>query len=610
MYARLQSFQQQAAHPQPTTTTTPSAAAAATATILPSNPVVTFTEYYHGWVRRVQQQQQYMQQLATPQQRAVAQSHLQWMEYHRDNASRAANFYHSHPSSSSSSSSVLLLPTDFALPPNPLEWQPEHQNNNVQSGNNPAMMSQQQGQQGYYNTNTNTAMSQQHGYYNTNTNTAMSQNYDPGSAHASYPLQQQPQQQQSHVSSSNNYNNDAFKRYFDRCMRTCQTPTQKLIMKQALERKVKPLLEQGTYQNMQWDSEPVLMIAVGGGVVSQQPLQQQQPPQYTQQQHVNTLSQSFVSQQPSASSSNNNMYYGPATTVTAPFNPLSSSSHSYYESSLFPVSSSQSDSSNQYYGPSATTTLQPQQQQPSRFRLQHSQAKQTKNKRTNHAAELPSSDSPSNKNSMEGGDTAHGDSGYYGPASSSSVVVGRPPSKKKQKKQPQQQQKSSSDDPLLEHRAKRFSGPGGIQDAAATASTVESGFDKYMGKGVIGGVPSSYYYDHNNNKQMISKELDYEQMKVKGTCQVLEKDYLRLTAPPRPELVRPLSILKQHLNNLQLERANKSTTTTRREYDWFCSQLKAIRQDCTVQHIQNAFTVNVYETHARIALEEGTDEQA
>jgi hypothetical protein len=109
---------------------------------------------------------------------------------------------------------------------------------------------------------------------------------------------------------------------------------------------------------------------------------------------------------------------------------------------------------------------------------------------------------------------------------------------------------------------------------------------------------------------MISKELDYEQMKVKGTCQVLEKDYLRLTAPPRPELVRPLSILKQHLNNLQLERANKSTTTTRREYDWFCSQLKAIRQDCTVQHIQNAFTVNVYETHARIALEEGTDEQA
>jgi len=39
------------------------------------------------------------------------------------------------------------------------------------------------------------------------------------------------------------------------------------------------------------------------------------------------------------------------------------------------------------------------------------------------------------------------------------------------------------------------------------------------------------------------------------------------------------------------------------EYIWVCSQLKAVRQDMMIQHVENAFTVDTYETHARIALE-------
>ena len=117
-----------------------------------------------------------------------------------------------------------------------------------------------------------------------------------------------------------------------------------------------------------------------------------------------------------------------------------------------------------------------------------------------------------------------------------------------------------------------------------------------------------------------------------GTCQVLEKDYLRLTSAPKAELVRPQPVLERHFANLQAEYANEQF---RRDYLWFCSQLKAIRQDCTVQHLkvrgknndvqscgsrmsigenfcltdfsffQNLFCVQVYEFHAKVALEQG-----
>lgn len=86
---------------------------------------------------------------------------------------------------------------------------------------------------------------------------------------------------------------------------------------------------------------------------------------------------------------------------------------------------------------------------------------------------------------------------------------------------------------------------------------------------------------------------------VVGKSQKLEKNYFRLTAPPNPEDVRPLAVLRQTLEHL------KKKWRTESNYVYICDQFKSLRQDLTVQHIKNDFTTNVYEIHARIALEKG-----
>jgi hypothetical protein len=84
---------------------------------------------------------------------------------------------------------------------------------------------------------------------------------------------------------------------------------------------------------------------------------------------------------------------------------------------------------------------------------------------------------------------------------------------------------------------------------------------------------------------------------VVGRCEVLEKRYLRLTSAPNPDLVRPLHILKQTLELLKKKWRKEGN------YSYICDQFKSLRQDLTVQHIKDKFTVEVYEIHARIALE-------
>jgi len=84
---------------------------------------------------------------------------------------------------------------------------------------------------------------------------------------------------------------------------------------------------------------------------------------------------------------------------------------------------------------------------------------------------------------------------------------------------------------------------------------------------------------------------------IVGTCQVIEKEYFRMQETD-PSKIRPIAILRMALPLLQ-ERYQNQTM----EYMKICNQMKAIRQDLRVQQIRNEFAVQVYETHALMALE-------
>ncbi|KAI5963807.1 uncharacterized protein KGF55_002687 [Candida pseudojiufengensis] len=89
---------------------------------------------------------------------------------------------------------------------------------------------------------------------------------------------------------------------------------------------------------------------------------------------------------------------------------------------------------------------------------------------------------------------------------------------------------------------------------------------------------------------------------IVGLSTNLEKSYLRLTSEPDPRNVRSQETLKLSFDFV-MKKAN--SMDPKDAYGYLINQFKSIRQDLTVQHLKNEFTIKVYETNAKISIQNG-----
>jgi SAC3 family protein LENG8/THP3 len=491
--------------------------------------VVIYTKYYHEWTRRADEQLKVVEQCTAPNDRAQAQGHYDWYKYYADQASRAANWFYSNPGA----------PAPFDLPPAPPPPLPSVSHGHVSSPSWPANAS----------------------------------SYQPQAPTAQFP-QQRGQSLGNQVvpppssslnqrsSSSQSQTPDSLKRYVDRCLMQCNTSDAKQKGMTMIEEKITAAIMNGSLHSKNWDDESMILLEQTATLLP----------------NIAGLSTGTTDNRNNTSQASlSGSHYGPSSANISPADrggKRNGVRSEHFGSSTVKVKTS---GGTRRFAPAVD------------WSDSHS-ARSSSSASDNHYGPQMSSPKPTHTSSQKSQQSSSEGQGYYGPPSTPAEDFISLPKSGKKRKMDRKDSGFNQSVSSLNHRAKRFARHVGPTDND-TETKSEVDFDRYMGKGTIGG------------SNVVLDEQDYENMKVKGKCLTLEKDYLRLTAPPRAELVRPQHILEQHLRNLKAQR--QLEPSERRDYLWFCSQLKAVRQDCTVQHIQNAFAVDVYETHARIALEEG-----
>ncbi|XP_031624923.1 leukocyte receptor cluster member 8 homolog [Contarinia nasturtii] len=215
---------------------------------------------------------------------------------------------------------------------------------------------------------------------------------------------------------------------------------------------------------------------------------------------------------------------------------------------------------------------------------------------SNSSDSRDSSPSPRRKNRRTSSSSSNSDD-YKSFSKSSYKKLGKPKNKKKNKSKKDTHKnytpKSSGDivfdSERLQQRAARFTEKKTVP--TSSTSIVSHTQKKHMPM-------HSRSYDDNSDHSF-----DLIDFHIVGTCQDIEKSFLRLTKAPEAHEIRPEKVLVLSLANA------KSKWIEKHDYYYACDQLKSIRQDLTVQGIRNEFTIQVYETHARIAMEKGDHEE-
>ncbi|XP_055949421.1 leukocyte receptor cluster member 8 homolog [Argiope bruennichi] len=331
---------------------------------------------------------------------------------------------------------------------------------------------------------------------------------------------------------------ESLKNYVARCFDKCETNIDKDQVELILKGKLMKANNDGTLRTRDWDSEP--LPSTHSDRLKQEQLQQQQ--QQQQQQHNQSVYQKLQ----------NNLKNQDKKMSTP-------NSRNFQNKSRINSYHSRSRSRSRSYSRSRSRSRTP--------------PKKTFRRRKYSSSSESSGDSRGSKKIFSSVVSPDTRSAKSTPNSSKNKK------KRKKGKQPFTVEPEFCTDERLMKRAARFETKNGKSPKANILFTISN--------------TPSFTIDENDN------EMEWYSDAVIGTCQDLEKPFLRLTGAVDPTGVRPEDVLVKSLAMV------KKHWIENQDYHFACEQLKSIRQDLVVQCIRNKFTVQVYETHARIALEKG-----